>query len=101
LYNALKAAILIDAASRLFTKPSLQVLGLSPTANSEAVNRTYKRLLAENRQNDAAKARIESAHSAIMMSQLTARLQVTLAAGIFPLQSFGCNGTSRESLVIF
>ncbi|CAL8466898.1 g6434 [Coccomyxa elongata] len=52
-----------------------KVFGLSRNANSDAVNRAYKRKLAENRGDEAALARIEEAHSAIMMSQLTARLQ--------------------------
>ena len=55
---------------------SRQVLGLSRNADSEAINRTYKRLVRENKDDDAAKARIETAHSAIMMSQLNARMKV-------------------------
>lgn len=53
------------------------MLGLSRNADSEAVNRTYKRLVRENKDDDAAKARIETAHSAIMMTQLNARMKVT------------------------
>ena len=53
----------------------LQVLGLSRTANSDAVNRAYKKKLADARGNDAEKAKIESAHSIIMMSQLSARMK--------------------------
>ena len=52
------------------------MLGLSRNADSEAINRTYKRLVRENKDDDAAKARIETAHSAIMMSQLNARMKV-------------------------
>ncbi|KAK9916355.1 hypothetical protein WJX75_001678 [Coccomyxa subellipsoidea] len=52
-----------------------KVFGLSRNADSNAVNRAYKRMLFENRGNDAATARLEEAHSAIMMKQLSARLQ--------------------------
>jgi DNA polymerase delta subunit 1 len=60
----------------------LQVLGLSQGANSEAVNRAYKRKVSEARGNDAAKARIENAHSAIMMSQLTARMKASVGLSL-------------------
>lgn len=56
------------------------MLGLPQNANSEAINRAYKRKVAEARGDDAAKARIESAHSTIMMSQLTARMKVRRAS---------------------
>lgn len=52
---------------------------MSRNANSDAVNRAYKRKLAENRGDEAVLARIEEAHSAIMMTQLTARLQARYA----------------------
>ena len=52
------------------------MLGLSRSADSEAVRRTYNRLVRENKDDDAAMARIETAHSAIMMSQLNARMKV-------------------------
>ncbi len=66
----------------------LQVLGLSRTANSDAVNRAYKRKLADARGNDAEKAKIESAHSIIMMSQLSARMKA--CCPIVNAQQGGC-----------
>ncbi len=52
------------------------MLGLSRNADSEAVRRVYNRLVRENRGDDDAIARIENAHSTIMMSQLSARMKV-------------------------
>lgn len=54
----------------------LQVLGLSRDANSDAVSRAYKKRLTDARGNDTEKAKIENAHSIIMMSQLSARMKV-------------------------
>lgn len=54
---------------------TLQVLGLSRAADSNAVARAYRRLSVEARGNGAEKARIESAHSTIMMAQLSARMK--------------------------
>ena len=59
----------------------LQVLGLSRDANSDAVSRAYKKRLTDARGNDTEKAKIENAHSIIMMSQLSARMK----AGPLPL----------------
>ena len=53
----------------------MQVLGVSRGVNSDAVNRAYKVKITEARGNDAEKARIENAHSTIMMSQLSARMK--------------------------
>ena len=53
----------------------MQVLGISRGVNSDAVNRAYKKKITEARGNDAEKARIENAHSTIMMSQLSARMK--------------------------
>ncbi|CAL5225652.1 g8510 [Coccomyxa viridis] len=52
-----------------------KVLGLTRGANSDAVNRAYKRMITEARGNDAEKAKIENAHSSIMMFQLSARMK--------------------------
>ena len=54
------------------------MLGLSRSADSEAVRRVYNRLVRENKGNEEAIARIENAHSTIMMSQLSARMKVHL-----------------------
>ncbi len=51
------------------------MLGLTRGANSDAVNRAYKRMITEARGNDAEKAKIENAHSSIMMFQLSARMK--------------------------
>ena len=51
------------------------MLGLSREATSDAVNRQYKKKIADAHGNDAEKAKIESAHSTIMMSQLSARMK--------------------------
>ena len=53
-----------------------QVLGLSPGAPSDALDRAYKRKRSENKFNEKELERIESAHSTLMMSALSARLQV-------------------------
>ncbi len=55
-----------------------QVLGLSPGANSEAVQRSYRRALNDaKRANDKGRVEnIEAAHTSIMMSGLTARMKV-------------------------
>jgi DNA polymerase delta subunit 1 len=52
-----------------------QVLGLQANADSEAVGRQYNKKKRELRGNQAALDRLESAHSRIMMRQLTARMQ--------------------------
>ncbi len=54
------------------------MLGLTRGANSDAVNRAYKRMITEARGNDAEKAKIENAHSTIMMSQLSARMKACI-----------------------
>ena len=79
---------------------SLQVLGLSRGADSNAVNRAYKRLVFENRQNDAEKARIESAHSSIMMSQLSARMKASNIMYILPGQSHLSDASSSAHKAI-
>lgn len=52
-----------------------QVLGLSPGAGPDAVNRAYNRLKRERRGDDAFIARLEAAHGSLMMAQLTARVK--------------------------
>lgn len=56
-----------------------QVLGLSPGANSEAVQRSYRRALNDAKGNKGRIEKIEAAHTSIMMSGLTARLKVGAA----------------------
>jgi DNA polymerase delta subunit 1 len=51
------------------------VLGLSPGANSEAVQRSYRRAINEARGDKARIEKIEAAHTSIMMSGLTARMK--------------------------
>lgn len=53
----------------------LQVLGLPNNADYNAIQRAYKKKLSESRGDDAAIARIEEAHSSLMMNALTSRLQ--------------------------
>jgi DNA polymerase delta subunit 1 len=53
----------------------LQVLGVPPGADSTAVQRAYKKRLSEAKGNDAELQRIEAAHSSLMMSALTSRMQ--------------------------
>lgn len=51
-----------------------QVLGVPPDADSDTVNRAYNRKKYEVRGNDGAMARLEAAHSAVVMAALSARL---------------------------
>ena len=51
------------------------MLGLPGSADSDAVARAYRVKLREAGKDDAAKQRIESAHSSIMMAALTSRLK--------------------------
>ena len=55
-----------------------QVLGIPRNADSVTLQRAYKKKLSDAKGNEAAVQRIEAAHSNIMMSSLTSRLQVTL-----------------------
>jgi hypothetical protein len=52
-----------------------QVLGLPQNADYNAIQRAYKKKTFENRGNDAELQRLEAAHSTLMMSALTARMQ--------------------------
>lgn len=52
-----------------------QILGLPQNADYNAIQRAYKKKLSESRGDDAAIARIEGAHSSLMMNALTSRLQ--------------------------
>lgn len=56
----------------------LQVLGLKPGADSERVQRAYRRAVndAEREGNKSKIETLEAAHTKIMMSGLSARLQV-------------------------
>jgi hypothetical protein len=51
-----------------------QLLGVPADADSDTVNRAYNRKKYEARGNDAAMARLEAAHSKIVMAALSARL---------------------------
>ena len=51
------------------------MLGIPKNADYNAIQRAYKRKMAENITNDEVKSRIEAAHSSLMMSALTSRLQ--------------------------
>lgn len=53
----------------------LQILGLPQNADYNAIQRAYKKKLSESRGDDATIARIEEAHSSLMMNALTSRLQ--------------------------
>lgn len=52
-----------------------QVLGIPRNADYNAIQRAYRKKVVEAVGNDAEKLRIEAAHSSIMMSALTSRLQ--------------------------
>ncbi|KAK9810151.1 hypothetical protein WJX72_005684 [[Myrmecia] bisecta] len=52
-----------------------KVLGVPANADSNTLQRVYKRKLYEAKGNDEETARIEAAHSSIMMSALTSRLK--------------------------
>lgn len=54
----------------------MQVLGLSPGADSEAVQRSYRRAKNDARGNKERLEKIEAAHTSIMMSGLSARMKV-------------------------
>ena len=72
--------------------PPTQVLGLSPGADPDAVNRAYNRLKRERRGDDAAIARLEAAHGTLVMAQLTARVRGGAAAAD-PSVRFADRGT--------
>lgn len=65
----------------------LQVLKLPQNPDSQAIQRQYNKLKRENKGNEAAIARIENAHSALMMRNLSARLKVCALAGTHVLES--------------
>lgn len=52
-----------------------QVLGLPKNADYDAIQRAYRKKTAEHKGDDEAIQRIEVAHSSLMMSALTARMQ--------------------------
>jgi DNA polymerase delta subunit 1 len=52
-----------------------QVLGLPPNADYNAIQRAYKKKVFDARGNEAEQQRVEAAHSTLMMSALTSRLQ--------------------------
>ena len=54
-----------------------QVLGISSAADSDGVNRAYKAKLKQAGNDSVQRRAIEEAHSSIMMSALTARLQAS------------------------
>ena len=57
--------------------PAAQVLGLPTNADYNAIQRAYKKRMSEVKGRDEAEqARIEAAHSRLMLSALTSRLQV-------------------------
>ena len=53
----------------------MQVLGIPKNADFNAIQRAYRKKIVEAVANEVEKARIEAAHSSIMMSALTSRLQ--------------------------
>lgn len=53
----------------------LQVLGIPKNADYNTIQRAYRKKSVEAIADEAEKARIEAAHSSIMMSALTSRLQ--------------------------
>jgi hypothetical protein len=62
------------SSSRLPPSKKLKVLGVPPDADSDTINRAYNRKKYDARGNDAAMARLEAAHSAVVMAALSARL---------------------------
>lgn len=71
-----------------------QVLGVPRNADANAIARAYRKKISEVRGRDGMEgeqARIEAAHSAIMMAGLTARLQVRPSdGGVPPLLVVDC-----------
>lgn len=67
----------------------LQVLKLPQNPDSQAIQRQYNKLKRENQGNEAAIARIENAHSALMMRNLSARLKVGTRLHTFSLHLRG------------
>ena len=59
-----------------------QALGLSPNANSEAVQRSYRRALNDAKGDKGRIEKIEAAHTRIMMSGLTQRMKVCKTSGV-------------------
>lgn len=53
-----------------------QVLGVTPEADSNEINRAYTRKKYENRGNTAMTQKIEAAHSQLMLSAFTNRMKV-------------------------
>jgi hypothetical protein len=66
------------AALRARHPTPYQVLGIPRDADTNAINRAYTAKKFAVRGDDAATARIEGAHSKIMMGSLSARLKVRL-----------------------
>jgi hypothetical protein len=71
---------------------SMQALGLSPNANSEAVQRSYRRALNDAKGDKGRIEKIEAAHTRIMMSGLTQRMKVRAEYSEFRI----CNCHSVE-----
>lgn len=69
----------------------VKVLGLSPGATSEQIQRAYNIKTRENRGNEEALSKIEAAHSSIMMSLLTSRLKVRLTVNALDHAWLGAN----------
>lgn len=70
-----RAVVVRAAAAGGASADPYSVLGLQPGADSQAVQRQYNKLTREHKGNEAMLSSIEAAHTSIMMSQLTNRMQ--------------------------
>ena len=81
------------AAHRPSPPQTLQVLGVPADADSNAIQRAYRKKVGEFKGKDEAKVQaIEAAHSAIMMRQLTSRLSVRLLPAALLPPTFSLHG---------
>lgn len=70
-------AFSLSLNQRWLTFCMFQVLGLREGADSESVQRQYNKLKREKKGNESAISAIENAHSALMMRNLTSRMQAS------------------------
>lgn len=70
-----RQAVIVRASAAGASEDPYDVLGVPRGADSNSVQRAYRKRLSEVKGNEAAKRRVEMAHSALMMSTLTSRLK--------------------------
>ncbi|KAL4446293.1 hypothetical protein ABPG77_003100 [Micractinium sp. CCAP 211/92] len=84
----------LAAAAGAGSEDPYQVLGIPRNADSNAIQRAYRKKMSENKNNEAAMQRLEAAHSQIMMAALTSRLQAA-----HPLLSMHPTAAPRRATV--